>query len=188
VIIAAILLISSVSILIYWSVADGGRRQVEALTMDPVVIGTSIEPGILIVQEMLERGKSSVSIEKVLADKDDYVCAITTSYGPMTLKAKDGKLRYDVVWGSESTTAYIIDNAVYRYSKEYGHWLKFDYDPNSEVATKPMTNGIMSESELLTKTDPEATVCVKAKIDEQDFIFSIEDAVDFFEVLEELTP
>ena len=96
----------------------------------------------------------------------------------MSLKVKDGKIRQDIVWSGSSTTAFIIGDHVYRYSLQYKQWLMFDYTP--ELSGKQTTYGVHSEQELLNLT-PESVVCVKYDVSEEDFVFPMEEAIDFDE-------
>ncbi|MBU0536787.1 MAG: hypothetical protein KKE20_07500 [Nanoarchaeota archaeon] len=185
-VIVAIILVSSISIIIYWYLGNSQKDFVEQVTLDPAVIGTPIEPGILIVQEMLNQGNDVIPIDTVLSEKDNYVCAIQTSYGPMALKVKKGMIREDVIWGAGTTTAYLIEDRVYRYSADYSKWLKFPYAPDAELATKQKTHGILSEYELINLTTPETAICVKAEIADEDFVFPMKEALDVEEFISNL--
>ncbi|MBD3313809.1 hypothetical protein GF345_05185 [Candidatus Woesearchaeota archaeon] len=177
----------SVATIAYWYLADSDRSSAEQLLMDPAVAGTSIEPGVQTVQKMLERGRKTVPIQQVVEEKDGYVCAITTTqYGPMSLKVKNGMIRQDIQWGSGTATAYILEQKVYRYSSQYGEWLVFDYDPQAEISVKQMTRGILSEFELLNKTVPENTLCVEAEVQESEFEFPADKAVDIMSLLNQV--
>lgn len=177
-----IVVLVSIGCLIYNVVSDGQRKLVEEVSMDPKVIGTSLEQGISLVADQVERGKSTYPITQVMADKDNYACAIKTSYGPMSLKVKDGKIKEDILWSRGNTTAFIIGNKVYRYSPQYRQWLVFDYSPHEILSEKQMTYGVMSEFELINRTVPENVACVKIEISGGDFVFPAEEAVDLEEV------
>lgn len=154
------------------------REFMENLTSEKSIQGTSIEQGIMEVKEKIDTGGKAVLLSKVLEEKDGYICAIRTSFGPMSLKVKGGNIREDIVWSDSNTTAFIIGNYVYRYSSMYGKWLRFNYSSGMELSKKQMTSGIFSESELLNKTKPEEVACVKAKIPDDDFVFPMSESLD----------
>jgi len=185
-IIAAVILIS-VIILLTDTFFDSESQFVEDVVLDESLIGSTLESGMMEVQKKIDQGKKSYPIETVLGSKQGFVCLITSQYGPMTLLVKDDTIRQDIVWGDGSTTAFIQGDYVYRYSIQYDKWLRFDYSPDIEIADAQMTRGIFSEFELINKTMPKDVVCVLSEIPEDELDFPIDQAVDLYEILEQVS-
>jgi len=185
-IIAAVLILVVLPLVQTVRTWDGHKRMIKDLEMDESIKGTSMESTAEKVRTELERGEKTIPLQDVLEDKDGYVCAIRTSFGPMTLKVKDGRMREDILWGNSNTTAFIIDDRVYRYSSFYSKWLSFDYSSDMEIRNKQMTYGVFSEFELMNKTSPENVTCIRADVPEEDFQFPAEEAVDVEKVIEDL--
>jgi hypothetical protein len=157
---------------------DGHKRLMEDLIIDQSILGTPLEQDFLAVKAEIDAGKDPIPISQVLSEKEDYVCAINYSYGPFSLKVKAGMIKEEILWGDSTTTAYIIDDYVYRWSPMYDSWLRFEYKPDMLLSQSQMTRGILSEFELLNMTDPDNTACVKLQVDEQEFDFPLGEAVD----------
>lgn len=147
------------------------------------VIGTSIGQSVSEVQKAVESGAKSEALDKVLREKDGYVCALNTSSGPMALRLKGGKIREDMLWGNADVTSFIIGNYAYRYSSQYGRWLRFDYAPDMKISANSLSRAIMSESELLNVTSMDNIFCIKSDVPDSDFQFPIETAVDVSELI-----
>ncbi|MCX6706920.1 MAG: hypothetical protein NT001_02145 [Candidatus Woesearchaeota archaeon] len=142
------------------------------------VKGTPVSSGISAVQAGIDSGQKPMLLEKVLKEKDGYICAINTSFGPMSLKVKSGRIREDVIWGNQNFASFIEGSYAYIYSNTYQKWLRFDYAPDMKISEKQMSRPIMSESELLNSTNPEGVVCVNADVPESDFEFPMSGAFD----------
>ncbi len=154
------------------------KKLVEDVSSDERIKGTSIEESITQVRESIQKGQKTIPLSAALEDKDGYVCTIMTSYGPMSLKFRQGIIRQDILWSDSNTTAFITNSTLYRFSKMYNTWLKFDYLPDMKLSEKQMTRGVFSEQELIDKISPANATCIKADVDKKDFELPKEKAFD----------
>lgn len=173
-IIAALIIYFSVLSII--SAFSPEKRLVEDIALDESIKGTSIEESASQVRKEIKAGEKAVPLSRALEEKDSYMCAVKTSYGPISVKLREGMIRQDILWSNTNTTAFIVEGDAYRFSPMYGMWLKFNYSPDMELSEKQMTRGIFSEKELLEKISPANATCIRADIPERDFEFPMEKA------------
>jgi hypothetical protein len=172
-----ILIIVLISLYSYYYYSTSEKRAMDNMESAPTE-GNPVGQAISDVRESVESGGKTVLISEVMKSKDNYLCAINTSFGPMSLKVKDGMIREDVIYGNTNMTAFIIKNYAYRYSAQYKSWLRFDYSPEIMLSERQMTKAIFSENEFLSKTSPDRVFCIKMDISKADFDFPMNESLD----------
>ena len=149
----------------------------------PNVNNTPVEKGLLDIKASIDAGQETVNITRALSEKDDYVCAINSTRGIISVKMKEGKIKEDSLVGGTNETIFIIGDKVYKLHNAFGKWMKMDYV--DDLSQKQLTTLFMSEKEMMSLGSGKS-ICVKADVDPGEFNVPTQEAYDVKEVLSEL--
>lgn len=190
VVLVLVIIISGIMFIAASKIREKERLEKKLFGFEDDINGTQIQATRDAIKEMIENGVPVVEKEIVLSASEtekDYICAVTTDKGIITLKKRGELIREEVVREGYNLSILFIDNKFYMYHPLYNIWAMFDYDPSISTSGNPIKWMSFSMADLKA-INSTGYSCIETALPEKEFSLGDIGVIDADEYVKRSNP